>query len=93
MFVQRCSTFTRSVFRRAFSNGNEGAIVSAGGAFAKREHAQEELYFYNLQKQRIEALRALLAKEEQLFKVHYCKEKTYSSLPNDNPGHFRNGDE
>ena len=65
----------KSLPRRLLSN--EGSIVAAGGTFAKRERAEEELYFYKLHKQRIEDLREILSREETLFKTLYCDKNDY----------------
>ena len=54
----------------------EGSIVGdKDSAFARREHAQEELYFRKLQEERIAALRDLLNKEERVYKDHYCRQQ------------------
>ncbi len=63
---------------RLLSTTNEGSIVKAGGAFAKREHAQEELYFYKLQKERIQTLKKLLEKEEEILKRDFKKSSKLS---------------
>jgi len=46
-----------------FSGGSDGAIREAGGAFGKREAAQEEQYFRKLQQEQLKGLKSHLDEE------------------------------
>ncbi len=72
------NTVSRVAVRtKTMSTGVSGAIIqNSSGAFAKRERAEEELYFRKVQRERIEALRDMLSKEEKIYKERFCEIKT-----------------
>ncbi|KAK8736254.1 hypothetical protein OTU49_004896, partial [Cherax quadricarinatus] len=48
--------------------GTGGSIRDAGGAFGKREHAQEDQYFRKLQQEQLEKMRKGLKQEVEFHK-------------------------
>jgi len=55
---------SRTLGRRRFSNGDTGDIRSAGGAFGKKEKAQEEQYFRQKEREELEQYKRKLDKEK-----------------------------
>jgi hypothetical protein len=72
------ASFVRAGFHRTTpvfaSRDNEGSVSAGNSAFVKRERAQEEMYFRERQRQKIEALRKELAQRERDYKENFCEQ-------------------